>query len=275
MGEYAIDVNESNFDEAVLRSRLPVVVDFWAAWCGPCKVLKPMLEKLAEEAGGRFVLAKVNSEENPNLSRRYNVRSIPDVRVFIGGEIVDGFMGALPESEIRGFLDRTIPSPSEELRRKAMHLDPDAARALLIEALRMDPENGVARLDLAEALLKTGAIEPAKELIRALGSDHSQGIERIRAKIAFMEAGAAFPDESELRREIEADPGNPEYRIRIATLYASKQDFDAALAVLLEVVQLDRKNDEARKMMLSLFELASDQPELVSRYRRSLASALY
>ena len=128
---YAYDVTEADFDTAVLaRSReVPVLVDFWAPWCGPCRVLKPLLEKLAADYGGRFELAKLNSDEAPSVSARYAVRSIPAVKLFVDGQVVDEFTGALPEGQVRAFLDAHLPDEAEQLRRQAATLaDPMARR---------------------------------------------------------------------------------------------------------------------------------------------------
>ncbi len=272
MAQHAFDADENNFEETVLKCEKPVVVDFWAPWCGPCKILKPMLEKLAGEGSGRFLLAKVNSDENPELARKYNVRGIPDVRVFVKGEIVDGFTGALPESALRAFLEKAIPSPSEELRLRAKALEPESARNMLMEALRIDPSNERARLDLAEILVDGGAIEPAKALLQAINPGMSPHYERILKKIEY--SGAKPEDESALTKAIEADPENLEARIGLAMFHASRHKFEPAFGQLLEVVKKDKKNEKARKMMIDLFDLC-DQKELVSRYRKQLASALH
>ncbi len=275
MDDYVFDVDEDHFDEKVLKNPQPVVVDFWAPWCAPCKMLKPVLEKLAAEYEGQFLLAKVNSDENPGLARRYNVRGIPDVRLFVKGEMMDGFTGALPESTLRAFLEKALPSPSELLRLEAAGLEPEAARTLLMKALSLDPENHGAKLDLAEILLDQDDREAAKPLIESVPSDPelAKRIEQLRAKIAFLDAGSA--DESGLLRAIVADPENEAARMQLAALYASRKQYGAALAQLLEVVRLDSRHEKARKMMLSIFDLASAQPELVSNYRKLLASALY
>ncbi len=275
MDDYVFDVDEDHFDEKVLKNPQPVVVDFWAPWCAPCKMLKPVLEKLAAEYEGQFLLAKVNSDENPGLARRYNVRGIPDVRLFVKGEMMDGFTGALPESTLRAFLEKALPSPSELLRLEAAGLEPEAARTLLMKALSLDPENHGAKLDLAEILLDQDDREAAKPLIESVPADPelAKRIEQLRAKIAFLDAGSA--DESGLLRAIVADPENEAARMQLAALYASRKQYGAALAQLLEVVRLDSRHEKARKMMLSIFDLASAQPELVSNYRKLLASALY
>ncbi len=267
---HSIDVNEENFERQVLQSRIPVLVDFWAPWCAPCKMLKPVLEKLAQEYEGRFLLAKVNSDENPDLARRYHVRGIPDVRLFAGGEPVDGFTGVLPESGVRQFLERAIPSPSEELRRKAATLPPGEAKPMLVESLRLDPENAPTRLDLAEILVSEGEIRGAKAMLE--GMEENEKLLKLQKRIEFIEKGAAAPGEHELLEMIEKNPLDPEPRMQLAGLHASKQRYEAALEQLLEVVRADRTQQEARRTMLSIFEIAP--PDLVSRYRKLLASAL-
>ncbi len=266
----SIDVNAQNFEKQVLQSRIPVLVDFWAPWCAPCKMLKPILEKLANEYGGKFLLAKLNTDENPELAQRYQVRGIPDVRLFADGEPVDGFTGVLPESGVRKFLEKAIPSPAEELRRKAATLPPVEAKTLLVEALRLDPKNVPARLDLAEIVVAEDEIQPAKALLE--GMEESDRLLKLRKRIEFIEKGAAAPGEHELLEMIEKNPLDPEPRMQLAGLHASKQQYEAALEQLLEVVRVDRTRQEARRTMLSIFEIAP--PELVSRYRKLLASAL-
>ena len=145
MSEHALDVGLADFQQHVLEEsrRRPVVVDFWAPWCEPCKSLKPILEKLAGEYGGKFLLVKINSDDNQDLATRYGVRGIPSVKAFINGEQADEFSGALPESEVRAFLDRLIPSPADELRKEAAELrlagDMTAALQKLADASRLDP----------------------------------------------------------------------------------------------------------------------------------------
>src|SRR5204862_7651213 len=153
-----IDATLSSFERDVIEAsaEVPLVVDFWAPWCGPCRALGPILEKLAAEYGGRFRLVKVNTEENPELAQAFNVRSIPDVRVFRDGQQVDQFMGALPEGQLRAFIESVVPSPAEEERLRAAELraakDAAGAVAALRTAVDLDPGHRLARIDLAELL---------------------------------------------------------------------------------------------------------------------------
>src|SRR5262245_36609547 len=164
---FVLNVTGATFAKEVVEAskEFPVIVDFWAPWCGPCRALGPVLEKLAAEYAGRFRLAKVNSEENPEISRQFNVRSIPDVRAFRDGRQVDQFLGALPERQVRDFIESVVPSPAELERLRAAELrameDLDGATAALRAALELDPADDLARMDLAELLIETGKLEEA------------------------------------------------------------------------------------------------------------------
>src|SRR5574343_1145304 len=177
MSEFAFDVSIENFEAQVLipADTVPVVVDFWAPWCQPCQTLKPMLEKLAEEYKGRFLLAKVNSDENPELAQHFGVRSIPSVKVLFQGQLVDEFNGALPEGQIRSFLDRiALPDAGGNLREEAAALVAegrlDEALAALVQASQANPQDQAIQLDAVEVLMQLGRTDEAKQL---LGGDYA------------------------------------------------------------------------------------------------------
>ncbi|MFN3716274.1 MAG: tetratricopeptide repeat protein [Thiobacillus sp.] len=279
MSEHALDVGLADFDQHVLeesRTR-PVVVDFWAPWCGPCKSLKPVLEKLAAEYGGKFLLAKINSDENQELAARYAVRGIPSVKAFINGEMVDEFSGALPEGEVRAFLDRIIPSPADELRAQAtdarMAGDTSAALQLLAEASKLDPQHVGVRLDAAEIMLDIGETDEARRLVGSVPDAADPRVAQLQARLQF--ADASGEDETALRARVEADGNDLEARLKLGNLLVAAGDYEAGMEQLLEIVRLDRtfQDDVGRKTLLSVFNLLGGG-ELVSRYRRLLASAL-
>src|SRR5574343_369117 len=183
MSEFAFDVSLQDFEAKVLiqADTVPVVVDFWAPWCEPCKVLKPMLEKLAEEYKGRFILAKVNSDENPELAQHFGVRSIPSVKVLFQGQLVDEFNGAIPESQIRAFLDRiALPEGPEQinLREQAAALVADGkleeALAVLVQASQANPQDQAIQLDAVDVLMQVGRNDEARKL---LGGDYADQAE--------------------------------------------------------------------------------------------------
>lgn len=286
MSAHAYDVSVADFDEKVLvaSQQIPVLVDFWAPWCQPCRILKPLLEKLATEYGGKFILAKINSDENQELAQRYGVRGIPAVKAFVGGQLADEFTGALPEPQIREFLERLIPSPAEPMHREALALaaagDLPAARKLLADAINLDPKNDVAYLDFVEMSIDANELDEAKELLDVIADrarDRSR-VESLQARLQLALAGSSVDVEA-LRTQLAADANRHEARLQLANALAVQQDYRGALENLIEIVRRDRKwNDEAaRKAMLNLFTLLAAQPQyddLVREFRIALARTL-
>lgn len=279
---YALNVTAATFEKEVIEAsqQVPVIVDFWAPWCGPCRALGPILEKLANEYGGRFRLAKVNSDENPELSRQFNVRSIPDVRAFRDGEQVDGFMGALPESHVRAFIEGVVPSPAEVERLRAGGLrrarDLAGAAAALRKAVDLDPAHDLARIDLAEVLIEAGQHDEAARHLEAVRPDvdWDARVDALRQAIAFARAGGA---ENDLAARVAANPADLDARLALAGALASRRSWREAMDQLLEIIRRDKswRDGEARRQMLAIFNLAADETDLVSEYRRKLGSALY
>jgi putative thioredoxin len=284
MSALSFESTTATFEQDVLeRSKtVPVLVDFWAPWCAPCRVLKPILEKLAVEFAGRFALAKVNTDENPEIATRYGVRGIPNVKAFVDGALVDEFTGALPESGVRGFLEGLVPSESEKLRRAAAAAlaqgDVSNAEAALREAIALDPANFDARVDFAALLLArddyAGAEAQLGEVPDDVRDDRSNAI---AAKVALWKRGQSLPDLATLEAQVDARPEDLDARLGYADRLAAAGRFRAALDQLIEVVRRDRgeRRERARKTVLALFGLAADQPDLVGEYRRKLAGALY
>jgi putative thioredoxin len=267
-----MDVNAATFERDVLEisTRTPVLVDFWAPWCAPCRVLGPILEKLEREYAGRFRLAKVNLDENPDLAAAFNVRSIPEVMAFRDGRPAARFLGAQPESAVRGFIDRLLPSASELERQKG-----DAAS--LRKALELDPRNDAARLDLAEVLIEEKKPEEAERLLDAVQDNAALDARRdaLRAAAGFARGGGE--SEKALRARLAADPQDHDARYRLAERHAAARRWREAMDELLAIVESDKnwRDGTARRQLVNLFTLAAGEPDLVSDYRRKLATALY
>lgn len=289
--ELVIDVTEADFEIRVLERSLevPVLLDCWAPWCGPCRALGPLLEKLAQAYGGRFVLAKINTDEAPNLSAALRIRSIPLVVLFAGGRPVDQFVGALPEGQIRQFLDKHLASfrppadPVEELLAAAAQARsegrPEEADALLHEALGIDPAHAEVLQDLADSALGAGAHDEAEALLgrvpaTARGERHAALSKRIE-----MARNRPGGDPRALLERIAVDPRDFEARFGLAALLMHDGDYHAAFDQLLEVVLRDKGSAEdswrqrARRQLVEWFALCPDA-EAVSRGRRYLGMYL-
>jgi putative thioredoxin len=281
---YIADVGRENFDTLVIeKSReVPVLVDFWASWCGPCRMLMPLLAKLAEEYRGKFFLAKVNTDAEQELAARYDVRSIPTVRLFRDGQAVDGFIGVQPEGAIRALLDRYIVRESDLMAREALAAleagRTEEAVAKLEQAAASDPTNHRVTVALARALIEAGRLEQAEQAIHALPIDRRQDPEvtRLASRLELARALAGAPSAAELEKRLAANPDDLEARflLGLAELVAGR--YEAGLERLLDVVRRDRKfrDDAARKAMVAAFNLLGHSHPTTVRYRGLLASAL-
>ncbi|MDR5758023.1 thioredoxin [Caballeronia sp. LZ035] len=276
----------ATFENDVINASMlaPVLVDFWAPWCGPCKTLGPMLEKLEAEAAGKWKLVKVNVDENQELAGHFQVRSIPHVIAFAEGRPVDQFIGVLPEGQLREFLDRLVPAGADAERLSAQAAWAAGNREFAIDtikaAIALDPGYDDARLDLIEWLIAERRYDEAKEEDKLLSPKTTQGIDArynaLKTELDAADAAADLPPADALYAAVAANPDDLDARFALANRLIAGREFDGALEHLLEIVVRDRAfmDDVGRKTMLSVFELAANQPDVVSRWRRRLSAAM-
>lgn len=285
MSSHSIDSSDAAFSQDVIEEshRRPVLVDFWAGWCAPCRSLKPVLEKLAEEADGRFLLVKVDADRNPETTAAHGIRSLPTVQAFRDGAIVDEFMGALPESAVRDFLSGVLPNPAELARRDGRaRLDAgDAAGAIEIleGALALDPRGDAIRIDLADAHLRIGRVDAAQAALDGVSplADRQSDLARALARLRIAIAAARTDDEDVLRQRVSTNPEDLSWRLALAQRLAAAGDLAGALDQYLEIIRRDRKygDDAGRRGMLQVFDLLGSGDPLVGKYRRLLAASLH
>lgn len=276
LSENIVEVSEATFEQdVIMRSHeVPVVVDFWAPWCGPCKMLGPILERLAIEAGGRFTLAKINVDDNPNLSVRYGVQGIPAVKAFRNGEVVSQFTGAQPEPRVRSFIDRLAPSPAEEAVAEARSLlstrHHDDAEEKFREVYQEDDSNGAAALGLVQSLLIQGKGKEALAILKQFPAAPE------RAEAEELKPLAELLVEAEECEQVEHD--DPlEAQLHNAARLIGRDNLPAAMDGLLGVLREDKKFRDglSKQALLGLFALLGDKDPLTREYRDELASILY
>ena len=279
---HVFDATTDTFEAEVLRKSLdvPVLVDFWATWCGPCKTLGPILEKLAGEYNGAFVLAKVDVDKEQQIAAAFQIRSVPTVFLVKGGQLVDGFPGALPEGQLREFLASHGIQPAEaaDAPVEAAPLDPQAQVSALREAIAAEPDKDELKLDLVLALLKTGDATEAERLLDALPANLATDDRAVkaRARLGFAAALKDAPSPDALRAALQADPDDLRARHLLGVHALVAGDSEQALEQFLDMLKRDRAYEDglARKSLIDAFRVIEDEA-LVGQYRRKMSSLLF
>ena len=278
-----VDVPADEFQAAVVEEsrKRPVVVDFWAPWCAPCRSLGPILERLSAGAAGAWLLARVNVDEAQDLASRFGVKGIPAVKAFRGGQVVAEFVGALPEAEVRDWLEGILPGPADLAFSAAQAAlsggDTTLAREELGRTLSLKRHHAGALMSLSELELADGHAKEALELVERISGGDADGLSS-RIAAVRLKSRAPAGDLAELKRKVESDPADPQARLLLGRALSAAEDYPGALEQFLEVVhRLHRapQGEEARLAMLELFEVIGARSDLSDAYRTKLSRELY
>ena len=288
-----IEVITENFmSDVIERSKeTPVIVDFWAPWCEPCKQLTPVIEKIVKEKNGNVILAKMNIDESPEVAQQLKIQSIPAVMAFNDGQPVDGFIGVQPEKNIIEFINKisslkNSSSIEENIIAGKKYIDDgdiETAALVFSEILKIEPENISAKSMLARCLLRSDQIDEAEDIINNLppNSENNQDFVSVRSEVEVFKNAKNNPisneQEDELRRDIDKNPKNYQIRLDLAKLLLAKGENENAINELLKIIEFDPKwNDgEARKQLIEIFNILGNEDILVIEGRKKLSSMLF
>ena len=288
-----IEVMTENFmSDVIERSKeTPVIVDFWAPWCEPCKQLTPVIEKIVKEKNGNVILAKMNIDESPEVAQQLKIQSIPAVMAFNDGQPVDGFIGVQPEKNIIEFINKisslkNSSSIEENIIAGKKYIDDgdiETAALVFSEILKIEPENISAKSMLARCLLRSDQIDEAEDIINNLppNSESNQDFVSVRSEVEVFKNAKNNPisneQEDELRRDIDKNPKNHQMRLDLAKLLLAKGENENAINELLKIIEFDPKwNDgEARKQLIEIFNILGNEDILVIEGRKKLSSMLF
>jgi putative thioredoxin len=274
-----------NFQNLVLEKSInkPVLVDFWADWCQPCQTIMPMLAKLAEEYDGKFELAKVNADEEQELAAHFGIKSLPTMKLFYQGQIVDERMGAVPESDIRAMIDKHIVSESDQLVQAAMMAyqqgHTEQALEVLNNALAKDPDNAELKVTIAQMVYGEGDSKSAEVLLDSLDDEGSKldAAIKLRAEIKLAEQLADLPELGEIEQRLAQNPTDLDALLQKSRHLTAQGDYDNAMECLLTIMRTDRgfEDDAGRTSLLELFDLLGGEHPSVQKYRRKLFTLLH
>lgn len=281
---WIIDATEQNFESLVLErsQEVPVVIDFWATWCGPCLELGPVLEKLAREYAGKFLLIKVDVDKLQGIAQAFGIYSIPHVFAFRKGQPVSQFQGVVPEDQLRRWLDQLLPSKVEQLIIDAERLessDPGGAEARFREALELDPQQDLVKIRLAKTLLAQHKDQECREMLDSL---EARGFlepeaQDLKAELELRAAAAEAGDVEACRAAVAANPSDLGLQLKLAESLVAVKKYDEALDICLNIVERDKAGvgQQARDVMVNMFHLLGPASHLTGTYRRKLATLLY
>lgn len=285
-GSFVIEVTEQNFNEVMQQSmQVPVLLDFWADWCEPCKAMTPILERLAEDYQGKFILATVNADKESAIAQQLAVRNLPTLKLVVQGQLAAELVGAQTESDIRLLLDKAIPDApvadvGESIEDKYLSAkesgEYDQGVAALMEALEKEPENNKYKAWMADLLIDATKIDDAKSVLGQMPKDAKERIAP-NARLQFLDAASELPTEDELLASLAKDENDVEASYQMGVRYSAQGKFDDALACFMKVLQLDNNYEDqaARKSLINLFEVLGTGDERVKKYRRQMFTLLH